>query len=186
MSFTAAGDALHISKGAVSYQIAKLEGELGFQLFERRHTHIKLTPKGESLLNEAKRHFGQLEAVICQLRDGSDDSLCVGAHSWFISRWLGPRLSDFTHNYPDIAPPRRSWSCFFQTALVNQGVADGKLHDLHNHLGILSRLGLYQNVCIILRESRILHLMEFLHLEMRHNHHRHRAMDSLDLRSRTQ
>lgn len=103
MSFTAAGDTLHISKGAVSYQIAKLEGELGFQLFERRHTHITLTPKGESLLSEAKRHFGQLETVICQLRDGSDDSLCVGAHSWFISRWLGPRLSDFTHNYPDIA-----------------------------------------------------------------------------------
>lgn len=86
MSFTAAGDTLHISKGAVSYQIAKLEGELGFQLFERRHTHITLTPKGESLLSEAKRHFGQLETVICQLRDGSDDSLCVGAHSWFISR----------------------------------------------------------------------------------------------------
>ena len=92
MSFTAAGDTLHISKGAVSYQIAKLEGELGFQLFERRHTHITLTPKGESLLSEAKRHFGHLETVIYQLRDGSDDSLCVGAHSWFISRWLGPRL----------------------------------------------------------------------------------------------
>ena len=103
MSFTAAGDTLHMSKGAVSYQIAKLEGELGFQLFERRHTHISLTPKGESLWSEAKRHFGQLEAVISELRDGSDETLCVGAHSWFISRWLGPRLSDFTHNHPDIA-----------------------------------------------------------------------------------
>jgi LysR family glycine cleavage system transcriptional activator len=103
MSFTAAGDTLHMSKGAVSYQIAKLEGELGFQLFERRHTHIRLTPKGESLWSEAKRHFGQLEAVISELRDGSDETLCVGAHSWFISRWLGPRLSDFTHNHPDIA-----------------------------------------------------------------------------------
>ena len=32
MSFTAAGEALNMSKGAVSYQIAKLEGELGFKL----------------------------------------------------------------------------------------------------------------------------------------------------------
>ena len=39
MSFTAAGDKLHMSKGAVSYQIAKLEGELGFPLFERRILH---------------------------------------------------------------------------------------------------------------------------------------------------
>ena len=35
MSFTAAGETLHMSKGVVSYQIAKLEDELGFQLFER-------------------------------------------------------------------------------------------------------------------------------------------------------
>ncbi len=103
MSFTAAGDALHMSKGAVSYQIAKLEGELGFQLFERRHTHIRLTPQGETLWSSARRHFGQLETVISDLRDGPDDTLCVGAHSWFISRWLGPRLSDFTQKHPEIA-----------------------------------------------------------------------------------
>ncbi|MEP4552682.1 MAG: LysR family transcriptional regulator [Tateyamaria sp.] len=103
MSFTAAGDTLHMSKGAVSYQIAKLEGELGFELFERRHTHIRLTPQGEILWGAAKRRFGQLEIVISDLRDGSDDTLCVGAHSWFISRWLGPRLSDFTQNHPNIA-----------------------------------------------------------------------------------
>ena len=33
MSFTAAGEALNMSKGAVSYQIAKLEDELGVPLF---------------------------------------------------------------------------------------------------------------------------------------------------------
>lgn len=103
MSFTAAGEALNMSKGAVSYQIAKLEDELGVSLFERRHTHIRLTPQGEILWGAAKRRFGQLETVISDLRDGPDDTLCVGAHSWFISRWLGPRLSDFTHKHPDIA-----------------------------------------------------------------------------------
>lgn len=103
MSFTAAGDVLHMSKGAVSYQVSKLEGALGFKLFERRHTHIRLTPQGQTLWSAANHHFGQLETVISDLRDRSDDRLCVGAHSWFISRWLGPRLSDFTQKYPDIA-----------------------------------------------------------------------------------
>ena len=103
MSFTAAGDVLHMSKGAVSYQVSKLEGALGFKLFERRHTHIRLTPQGQALWSAANYHFGQLETVISDLRDRSDDRLCVGAHSWFISRWLGPRLSDFTQKYPDIA-----------------------------------------------------------------------------------
>ena len=32
MSFTIAADQLNLSKGAISYQIAKLEQELGFEL----------------------------------------------------------------------------------------------------------------------------------------------------------
>lgn len=86
MSFTVAGEVLHMSKGAVSYQISKLEGELSFPLFERRHTHIRLTPQGEILWGAAKRRFGQLETVISNLRGGLDETLCVGAHSIFISR----------------------------------------------------------------------------------------------------
>ena len=103
MNFTAAGDVLHMSKGAVSYQISKLEDELGFKLFERRHTHISLTPQGETLWRAAEVNFRHLDTVICNLRGKPDGTLCVGAHSIFISRWLGPRLSDFTQNYPDIA-----------------------------------------------------------------------------------
>ena len=102
MSFTKAGDILHLSKGAISYRISKLEDELGFKLFERRHTQINLTPQGKILWNAASQHFGQLETVISDLRSQSNDKLCVGAHSWFISRGLGPRVSNFTKNHPDI------------------------------------------------------------------------------------
>jgi DNA-binding transcriptional LysR family regulator len=103
MSFTAAGEALNMSKGAVSYQIAKLEGELGVRLFERRHTHIRLTAEGTRLRDAAARHLGRLEAVLDEIRSTVEKPLCVGAHSWFISRWLGPRLSDFTRANPDIS-----------------------------------------------------------------------------------
>jgi LysR family glycine cleavage system transcriptional activator len=103
MSFTVAGEVLHMSKGAVSYQISKLEEELDFKLFERRHTHISLTPQGEMLWRAAERRLRQLETVISNLRGGPNETLCVGAHSIFISRWLGPRLSNFTKNHPDIA-----------------------------------------------------------------------------------
>jgi DNA-binding transcriptional LysR family regulator len=103
MSFTAAGEALNMSKGAVSYQITKLEGELGVRLFERRHTHIHLTAEGTRLKEAAARHLGRIEAVIDEIRSTVERPLCVGAHSWFIARWLGPRLSDFTRTYPDIS-----------------------------------------------------------------------------------
>ena len=103
MSFTAAGEALNMSKGAVSYQIAKLEDELGVRLFERRHTHIWLTAEGTRLRDAAARHLGGIETVIYEIRSTVERPLCVGAHSWFISRWLGPRLSDFTRANPDIS-----------------------------------------------------------------------------------
>lgn len=103
MSFTAAGEALNMSKGAVSYQIAKLEDELGVRLFERRHTHIWLTAEGTRLRDAAARHLGGIETVIDEIRSTVERPLCVGAHSWFISRWLGPRLSDFTRANPDIS-----------------------------------------------------------------------------------
>ena len=92
-----------MSKGAVSYQISKLERELGFELFERRHTHIQIMSQGEALLKEADQHLGKLEEVIRELRASFGNTLCVGAHSWFISRWLGPRLSGFTNVHPDVA-----------------------------------------------------------------------------------
>ncbi len=103
MSFTAAGEALNMSKGAVSYQIAKLEDELGVRLFERRHTHIRLTVEGERLREAAGHHLGRIEAVIREIKTTAEQPLCVGAHSWFISRWLGPRLSNFTRANPDIS-----------------------------------------------------------------------------------
>jgi DNA-binding transcriptional LysR family regulator len=103
MSFTAAGEALNMSKGAVSYQIAKLEDELGVCLFERRHTHIRLTAEGTRLKEAAARHLGRIEAVMDEIKSTVERPLCVGAHSWFISRWLGPRLSDFTRANPDIS-----------------------------------------------------------------------------------
>ena len=102
MSFTAAGEALNMSKGAVSYQIAKLEDELGVPLFERRHTHIRLTGEGTRLRDAAAKHFGLIESVMDEIRSNFEQPLCVGAHSWFIARWLGPRLSDFTRANPDI------------------------------------------------------------------------------------
>ena len=57
-----------MSKGAVSYQIAKLEDELGVRLFERRHTHIRLTAEGTRLRDAAARHLGRIETVMDEIR----------------------------------------------------------------------------------------------------------------------
>ena len=52
-TFTAAAEVLHVSQPALSQQIRKLEGELGFTLFQRGTRHVTLTPHGQDLISSA-------------------------------------------------------------------------------------------------------------------------------------
>jgi DNA-binding transcriptional LysR family regulator len=54
-SMTAAANALHLTQGAVSQQIRRLEEAFDCRLFERDRSGLKLTDAGERLLGKAKR-----------------------------------------------------------------------------------------------------------------------------------
>lgn len=53
-SFNKAAEKLYISANAVMKQINLLERNIGFPLFERTHTGLKLTPAGKSFYKDAK------------------------------------------------------------------------------------------------------------------------------------
>ena len=53
-SMTAAANALHLTQGAVSQQIKRLENAFGCALFERDRRGLTLTNAGERLLGKAR------------------------------------------------------------------------------------------------------------------------------------
>lgn len=53
-SFAAAAESLHKVPSTISYTVAKLEEQLGFQLFVRRGPRATLTPAGRELLSEGR------------------------------------------------------------------------------------------------------------------------------------
>ena len=53
-SFNKAAKTLYISPNAIMKQIDILERNIGFPLFERSHTGLKLTKAGESFYRDAK------------------------------------------------------------------------------------------------------------------------------------
>ncbi|WP_315980571.1 LysR family transcriptional regulator [Aliamphritea spongicola] len=57
LSFTQAAEELHLTKGAVSYQITRLEEALGFSLFIRQHRGFCSPPKGSSSGIHHRRPF---------------------------------------------------------------------------------------------------------------------------------
>ena len=54
LSFTKAADKVHISQTTMSFQIAAMEKELGFQLFKRNKRSVQLTPAGNSFYYSAR------------------------------------------------------------------------------------------------------------------------------------
>ena len=101
-SFTAAADALHLTKGAVSYRIKRLEEELGFPVFTRGHREITLTPKGAELLQIAETAFRDLDRDIAVLQEDDTDDITIATSTYFASRWLSPRLMTFMATHPNV------------------------------------------------------------------------------------
>ena len=102
-SITAAAAELNLSKASVSYQIRKLEDELGFHVFERKSQRLHITLKGEKLMHSAQLALGQLDRDIRQLKETTPDLITIGALTYFFSRWLSSRLMSFMEANPSIA-----------------------------------------------------------------------------------
>jgi DNA-binding transcriptional LysR family regulator len=102
LSFTAAAGELNLTKGAVSYQITRLESALGFKLFTRRSRGILLTDKGKRLWHASQAAFNDLEREIALLREEDTTRITIGMATYFASRWLSPRLMSFMAAQPRI------------------------------------------------------------------------------------
>jgi len=95
-SMKLAGDELHLTPGAISRRVRKLERELGCRLFDRYHRRIALTDAGESLLINVAAGFGQFQRAVAQLKTRQKpDRLVISVDPDFASLWLVPRLDDF-------------------------------------------------------------------------------------------
>ncbi len=103
LSFTAAADELNLTKGAVSYQIGRLEDDLGFAVFDRSNRGIALTTRGEQLWASSRPAYEALEQEIDRLRQDQSQHINIGLSTYFASRWLSPRLMSFITVHPEIS-----------------------------------------------------------------------------------
>ena len=101
-SLTAASETLHLTKGAVGYQINRLEDALGFKVFERSRKGIVLTEKGRKLWHISQAAFHDLEGQIEALRADGRSRITIGVSTYFASRWLSPRLMTFMADNPNV------------------------------------------------------------------------------------
>ncbi len=103
-SFAKAAQELSLSEGAISRQIAKLEGFLGMKLFHRVGNRVELSAHGAGYASHIRASLATIERHTLQLMADSRGvtSLEIGVIPTLASRWLIPRLTRFQERNPEI------------------------------------------------------------------------------------
>ena len=104
LSFSRAAEELSLSKGAVSYQIKKLEDFVQASLFLRTVRQVSLTDEGAWLLASTQNVFNELGKTFTRFKgDARVFDVSVAATTYVASRWLSPRIAGFSEKFPDVA-----------------------------------------------------------------------------------
>lgn len=101
LNFRLAGEELGVTQGAIAQQIRGLETELGLKLFERHPRTLALTDAGRSYVANIRRAFELISDATETLKP-EPRHLTISVTPSFASKWLIPRLPDFTAAHPDI------------------------------------------------------------------------------------
>lgn len=111
-NFSLAADELHVTQGAISRAIARLEEHLGHALFERQGRRSVLSSAGRAYLDAIGPAILTIESASAHLRRPHPGTqLRLSVTPTLFSHWLIPRLPDFSARFPGVmlsfAPYRR-------------------------------------------------------------------------------
>ena len=123
LSFTAAAEDLCVSKGAVSYQVKRLENTLGTALFRREVRQVLLTTAGQTLYPVVQSAMRDIENELGRLSGQSATApIVIAATTYVAARWLSPLVTGFSAEYPKV-------NLQFQHAMTDQ-LPDPRDYDL--------------------------------------------------------
>jgi DNA-binding transcriptional LysR family regulator len=104
-SFSAAADAIGVSKATVSKAIARLESNLGQSLFHRTSRRLALTESGKTLAEHARRLLAEARTAEEVARDGASlpaGRIRLAAPMSFGVKNVAPLLAEFLLGHPGI------------------------------------------------------------------------------------
>ncbi|KRL04965.1 LysR family transcriptional regulator [Liquorilactobacillus oeni] len=104
-TFFAAATQLRVTPSAVSHSIAGLEKELGFSLFVRNRTGVKLTSDGKKVLpvvQEILNTEAKLREEAARINGLNEGRIRIGAFSSVCINWLPDIIRSFKKTYPNI------------------------------------------------------------------------------------
>jgi LysR family transcriptional regulator, glycine cleavage system transcriptional activator len=101
LNFRLAAEELGVTQGAVAQHVRGLEADLAIKLFDRLPRTLALTGPGRSYAAQLRRAFDLMMQATAALRP-EPLRLTISVSPTFASKWLIPRLPDFTTAHPEI------------------------------------------------------------------------------------
>jgi DNA-binding transcriptional LysR family regulator len=116
---------LNITVPAISFQIRRLEEDLGVKLFQRLPNKLILTRAGETFVREAEAIFERIGKAVATLSDQSSPkgrvSLSIGNDlAWYFA----PRIGAFIKRYPGIELRMQIYKASEALAALGKGDLD--------------------------------------------------------------
>nr|WP_319777000.1 LysR family transcriptional regulator [uncultured Sphaerochaeta sp.] len=105
LNFTRAAEECCITQTAMSLHIAKMEKELGFQLFHRNHRTVSLTPGGSAFQKEAETILSLYNEGVqrsAAVASGYEGVLRIGFTNYIECSFLPELINSFRERYPHI------------------------------------------------------------------------------------
>ncbi|WP_291588595.1 transcriptional regulator GcvA [Comamonas sp. UBA7528] len=131
-----AAEELHVTPGAISQQLRKLEDFVGQRLFERQARGLVLTDAGRVLLAGCQEALAALQRATAQLRH-QRQVLLVSCTPVFAAQWLVPRLQDFLQSSPEVDVHVSTTARLVD--LAAEGVHFAVRHGLGRYAGLQAR-----------------------------------------------
>lgn len=101
-SLTRAANELGLSQPAVTYQIKRVEDQLGVSLLHRSQGGSRLTDAGEVLFEAVKSSVENIDKAVRDTRRSSQDhAVRIFTDFGFAAFWLMPRVTDFRRLHPE-------------------------------------------------------------------------------------
>ncbi|MER9367309.1 LysR substrate-binding domain-containing protein [Mesorhizobium sp. M0518] len=102
-SMTAAANALHLTQGAVSQQVKRLEEAFGSSLFRRDRRGLRLTRAGEQLFGRGKRLLALNDEIWAEMAGTSvAGQVRLGVPYDLVGTLLAPVLKTYAETYPQV------------------------------------------------------------------------------------
>ncbi|MET4733572.1 putative choline sulfate-utilization transcription factor [Thalassospira sp. MBR-102] len=100
-SLTRAAQELGLTQPAVTYQIRRVEEQLGLSLFHRSQGGSRLTEAGEVLFRAVRASVERIDDAAQEtLRKARDPAIRIFTDYGFAAFWLMPRVADFRRRHP--------------------------------------------------------------------------------------